>query len=96
MVSSGVRRLYRQHGSRKSTWMPATNVDVLDLASSPEEAKSWLATQEARESWDASQAQLEDLGLDPEACNKLLAKGFAWTSRAYWGQEKARRGHRTA
>jgi hypothetical protein len=61
-----------------------------DVATSPEEAKSWLTSQESRESWEACAAQLEDLGLAPEACDKLLAKGFAWTSRAYWGLDKVK------
>ena len=69
---------------------PASSYEPLDVASSPDEAKAWLASPDAQESWTSCATLLEDLGLTSEVSDKLLAKGFAWTSRAYWGLEKVR------
>ncbi|KAG1681382.1 hypothetical protein FOA52_007430 [Chlamydomonas sp. UWO 241] len=51
------------------------------------EAKEALSP-DACESWDACAAMLGDIGLESDA-DRLLAKGFGWTSRGYFGAGKA-------
>ena len=62
-----------------------------DLVTSPFDSPAEVLQQlgpQATEQWDSCRSILRDAGLSTdEAIDRALARGFAWTSRWYYGQE---------
>lgn len=55
---------------------------------SPAEVLQQLGPQE-REQWDSCRSLLRDAGMpSDDVIDRALARGFAWTSRWYYGQER--------
>jgi len=66
----------------------ATPDVYVETVSSAAEAKAQLDGSQLQ-AWEACAEQLKALGFTAEDADRLLAKGFAWTTRSYWGFDKA-------
>ncbi len=72
----------------------ATDGSDVAVADSPEAVVSQLSPEDL-ESWETCRMQLTDAGVAEADVDRVLAKGFAWTSRAYFGPLKVGRHTRT-
>lgn len=62
----------------------------LAVADSPESVVAQLSPEQL-ESWETCRLQLQDAGVPEGDVDRVLAKGFSWTSRAYFGPTKVRK-----
>ncbi|GAX82613.1 hypothetical protein CEUSTIGMA_g10039.t1 [Chlamydomonas eustigma] len=70
-----------------SRWTWCRAHDASSIMTSPQEVKELLSAEQL-EDWTSCVSQLVDVGLTEEEAERALSRGFAWTSRAYWGLDK--------
>ena len=49
-----------------------------------------LSSDDDKEQWSDGLQQLKELGMDDASAEKSLARGFGWSSQAYWWKEKVK------